>query len=88
MNNHYWMYRDSPQGLCREDYCKGIETFINFVFQIQRILVEVELDVYMWSVKTKSSTNDMLYDDTSSKNKDCEPLRSWLNNKLVIWGPK
>jgi hypothetical protein len=47
MNNHYWMYRDSPQGLCREDYCKGIETFINFVFQIQRILVEVELDIYI-----------------------------------------
>jgi len=30
MDESSWMYSDSPQGLYREDCCKGVESFINF----------------------------------------------------------
>jgi hypothetical protein len=30
MDDRSWMYRDSPQGLRRMDYCNGVQGFINF----------------------------------------------------------
>jgi hypothetical protein len=30
MDNRSWMYLDSPQGLYREDYSRGVEGFIDF----------------------------------------------------------
>jgi hypothetical protein len=30
MNNYSWMYRDLPQGLYWEVYCKWVKSFINF----------------------------------------------------------
>jgi len=34
MDDRSWMYRDSPQGLRRMDYCNGVQGFINFVTSI------------------------------------------------------
>jgi len=31
MNDRLWMYRVSPKGLCKMDYCNRIEGFINYV---------------------------------------------------------
>jgi len=36
MDDHSWMYRDSPQGLRRMDYCNGVQGFINFATSIPR----------------------------------------------------
>ena len=36
MNDHSWMYRDSPQGLQMIDYCNGVQGFINFTTSISR----------------------------------------------------
>jgi len=36
MDDRSWMYRDSPQGLRRMDYCYGVQGFINFVTSISR----------------------------------------------------
>jgi len=30
MDDRSWMYKDSPQGLRRMDYCNGIQGFINY----------------------------------------------------------
>jgi hypothetical protein len=34
MDDRSWMYRDSPQGLRRMDYCNGVQGFINFATSI------------------------------------------------------
>ena len=34
MDDRSWMYRDSPQGLRRMDYCNGVQGFINFTTSI------------------------------------------------------
>jgi len=34
MDDRSWMYRDSPQGLRRMDYCNGVQGFINFAISI------------------------------------------------------
>ena len=36
MNDYLWMYRDSPQGLRRMDYCNEVQGFINFATSIPR----------------------------------------------------
>jgi hypothetical protein len=36
MDDGSWMYRDSPQGLRRMDYCNGVQGFINFTTSISR----------------------------------------------------
>jgi len=36
MDDRSWMYRDSPQGLRRMDYCNGVQGFINFTTFIPR----------------------------------------------------
>ncbi|KAL9383617.1 hypothetical protein Peur_023940 [Populus x canadensis] len=36
MDDRSWMYRDSPQGLQRMDYCNGVQGFINFATSIPR----------------------------------------------------
>jgi len=36
MDGRSWMYRDSPQGLRRMDYCNGVQGFINFTTSIPR----------------------------------------------------
>jgi len=36
MDDRSWMYRDSPQGLRRMDYCNGFQGFINFATSIPR----------------------------------------------------
>jgi len=36
MDDRSWMYRDSPQGLRRMDYCNGVQGFINFATSIPR----------------------------------------------------
>jgi len=36
MDDRSWMYRDSPQGLQRMDYCNEVQGFINFVISILR----------------------------------------------------
>jgi len=40
------MYRDSPERLCRMDYCNEIHDFINYTLSNPRILVETVLYVY------------------------------------------
>jgi len=37
MDDHSWMYRDSPQGLRRMNYCNGAQGFINFATSIPKI---------------------------------------------------
>ena len=34
MDDCSWMFRDSPQGLQRMDYCNGVQSFINFATTI------------------------------------------------------
>jgi len=36
MDDRSWMYRDSPQGLWRMNYCNGVQGFINFTISIPR----------------------------------------------------
>jgi len=36
MDDRSWMYRDSPQGLRRIDYCNKVQSFINFATSIPR----------------------------------------------------
>jgi len=36
MDDRSWMYRDSPQGLWRIDYCNRVQGFINFTTSILR----------------------------------------------------
>jgi len=36
MDDRSWMYRDSPQGLRRMNYCNGVQGFINFAISILR----------------------------------------------------
>jgi len=36
MDDRSWMYRDSPQGLQRMDYCNGVQGFVNFATSIPR----------------------------------------------------
>jgi hypothetical protein len=36
MDDHSWMYRDSPQELRKMDYCNGVQGFINFATSIPR----------------------------------------------------
>jgi hypothetical protein len=36
MNDRSWMYRDSPQGLQRMNYCNRVQSFINFTTSIPR----------------------------------------------------
>jgi hypothetical protein len=36
MDDRSWMYRDSPQGLRRIDYCNRVQCFINFTTSIPR----------------------------------------------------
>ena len=36
MDDRSWMYRDSPQGLRRMNYCNGVQGFINFTTSIPR----------------------------------------------------
>jgi len=36
MDDRSWIYRDSPQGLRRMDYCNGVQGFINFATSIPR----------------------------------------------------
>ena len=36
MNDRSWMYRDSPQGLRRIDYCNEVQGFINFTTSIPK----------------------------------------------------
>ena len=36
MDDRSWMYRDSPQGLRRMNYCNGVQGFINFATSIPK----------------------------------------------------
>jgi hypothetical protein len=36
MDDRSWMYRDSPQGLRRMNYCNGVQGFINLAISIPR----------------------------------------------------
>ena len=36
MDDRSWMYRDSPEGLRRMDYCNGVQGFINSATFIPR----------------------------------------------------
>jgi len=40
MDDRSWMYRDSPQGLRRMDYCNRVQGFINFAISIPRNFTE------------------------------------------------
>jgi hypothetical protein len=60
MDDCSWMFRDSPQGLQRMDYCNGVQSFINFATSIREILVEAILGVHAGSVKIKSLCIQML----------------------------
>ena len=51
MDDRSWMYRDSPQGLRRMDYCNGVQGFINFATSILGILLMAVLGVHAGSVK-------------------------------------
>jgi hypothetical protein len=51
MDDRSWMYRDSPQGLRRMDYCNGVQGFINFQHLFRGILLMAVLGVHAGSVK-------------------------------------
>jgi len=40
MDDRSWMYRDSPQGLRRMDYCNGVQGFINFATSISMNFID------------------------------------------------
>ena len=60
MDDHSWMYQDSPQGLLRMNYCNGVQSFINFAASILRNLVEAVLGVHAGIVKIKIICIQML----------------------------
>jgi hypothetical protein len=51
MENRSWIYRDSPQGLRRMDYCNGVQGFINLQHLFRGILLMAVLGVHAGSVK-------------------------------------
>jgi hypothetical protein len=55
MDDRSWMYRDSPQGLRRMDYCNEVQGFF-FISQhlFPKILLEAVLGFHVGSVKIKS----------------------------------
>jgi len=55
MDDHSWMYQNSPEKLYRQDYLylRGLRVLLIWYFLIQRILVEKKLYVHMWNVKNK-----------------------------------
>jgi hypothetical protein len=55
MDDHSWMYQNSPEELYRQDYLylRGLRVLLIWYFLIQRILVEKKLYVHMWNVKNK-----------------------------------
>jgi len=55
MDDHSWMYRDSPQGLRRMDYCNGVQGFINFATYIPRNFTHYQKfakyqRIYRWNI--------------------------------------
>jgi hypothetical protein len=54
------MYQDSFEGLYKQDYLKRLRVLLISYLLIQRILMQAKLDVYILSVKIKSSTIKML----------------------------
>ena len=36
MDDHSWMYRDLPKGLCMMEYCNEIHGFINYILSNMR----------------------------------------------------
>jgi hypothetical protein len=36
MDDHSWMYKDSPQGLRRMNYCNEVHSFINYALSNSR----------------------------------------------------
>jgi len=43
MDDRSWMYRDSPQGLRRMNYCNEVQDFINFTTFIPRNFTEGDI---------------------------------------------
>jgi len=60
MDDHSWMYKDSPQGLRRMNYCNGIQGFINYTTFIPRNISGGILGVHARGVKIKSFFIQML----------------------------
>jgi len=51
MDDRSWIYRDSPRGLRRMDYCNGVQGFINSQHLFREILLMAELGVHVGSIK-------------------------------------
>ena len=54
MDDRSWMYRDSPQGLRRMDYCNGVQGFMNFATSIPRNFRDL-LPKGIWDALTEIS---------------------------------
>ena len=54
MDDHSWMYLDSPYGLRRMDYCNGFMVLLILQHLFLEILLEAVLGVHAGSVKIKS----------------------------------
>jgi hypothetical protein len=60
MNDCSWMYRDSPQGLRRMNYCNWVQGLLISQHLFREILVEAVLGVHAGNVKIKSFCIQML----------------------------
>ena len=59
MDDHSWMYRDSPQGLRKMDYCNGVQGFINFATSIPKFFTDGSIKCQCRKCKNKK----FLYQD-------------------------
>ena len=53
MDNRSWMYLDSPQGLYREDYSRGVEGFIDFSLSNPKNITEEKIKCLCVKCKNK-----------------------------------
>jgi len=53
MDNRLWMYLDSPQGLYREDYSRGVEGFIDFSLSNSKNISEGKVKCLCMKYKNK-----------------------------------
>jgi len=57
MNDRSWIYRDSPKGLRKMNYCNGVQSFINYILSNPRNISEYDIRCLCKRCKNKKFLN-------------------------------
>ena len=60
MDDRSWMYRDSPEGLRRMNYCNGVQSFVNYALSTPRNISGYGIRCPCKRLKIKSFSVQML----------------------------